>query len=70
MTSFIDRLNSASREELEAPAMRAVQEAIARIHRAGRPTVGSAPDGTLVSVHPDGRVEVLKTPTAQIQTRD
>jgi hypothetical protein len=60
MKSFIDRLKSASREELEAPATRAVQEAIARIHRAGRPAFGNAPDGGLVRVHPDGRVEVLK----------
>jgi hypothetical protein len=57
MASFIERLANASREELEAPATRAVQAAIERLHNAGISTVGSDAKGQLVVVHPNGKTE-------------
>jgi len=62
MNSFLERLATVSRDELAEGPTRAVKAAIARAHAAGLPTVGSAPDGTIVVTSPNGDVKPFYAP--------
>lgn len=71
MTSYIDRLRSAPLADLEATATRAIRNAIAIEHAAGRSTVGQDASGRLVRTSPDGRetpLDTAKEPTKQSKT--
>jgi hypothetical protein len=60
MTSYIDRLRTAPLADLEATATRAVRNAVAAAHAAGRSTVGQDASGRLVRTFPDGREVTLE----------
>lgn len=59
MLSYLDRLRTAPLGEVEATATRAVRNAVAAAHAAGRSTVGQDERGQLVRTFPDGREVVL-----------
>lgn len=64
MASYLDRVRTAPLAELEAVASRAVREAVAQAHAAGRSTVGTDAAGVLVRTLPDGREIPLESSSA------
>lgn len=59
MTTYLESLRTAPLADLEATATRAVRNAVAAAHAAGRSTVGLDASGRLVRTLPDGREVAL-----------
>lgn len=70
MLSYLDRLRSAPLDEIEATATRAVRNAVAAAHSAGRSTVGQDERGQLVRTFPDGREVALNSAPEPKQAKE